>query len=331
MRKHNDGLNELRDRLEPYAERDLDEQAQQRIEKRLDARMKTLLAAPRRRARTWLRAHVLGVSLATTVGGAGIATAATFVLRSGDPVPGSTEQQLPSDLTEGRPRVVVTTPDPRDEIRWGLAAYRTTEGLICAYVGRTQAGALGVVGRDGAFGNDRRFHALTTRSTRSMACGGGDPSNGQFVMGGSSPPLPAHGFTGDPSVTIRNRRIAGCTPPFERRESDLPRCTPAQMRVVRWGFAGGDAVRVELVNRRVRYSFTPPKGSAGAYLFVLPQVAIAGGGALRLRVTYADGAVCEDDRPLRLRGTRTGTSRSTLIKHCPRPPQTDEPQPLLMP
>lgn len=217
-----------------------------------------------------------------------------------------------------------SAPDPADAIQWGLAAYRTSRGLTCAYVGRSQAGSLGVVGRDGAFEDDGRFHQLTAGSTRSMSCGGGDPSTGQFIMGGSSPAQPAHGFTGDPSVRVAGRPIAGCTPPFERRVDDFRRCTTEQMRVVRWGFAGGDAMRVELSNAKVRRSMTPPRGSAGAYLFVLRQSELAGGGRLRLRITYADGASCDEARAIRQRGR-------TIREACPRPPQSHEPQPLLMP
>lgn len=332
MLDHQDGLGELRDLLAPYADQGLDERAQRQIEERLDAQAASLLSQPSGpRTRRWLRAHVLGVALAMVAGGVGIATAATLVLRSGDPVPESTEQRLPSDLTEGRPRVIVTASDPGDGIRWGIAAYRTARGLTCAYVGRTQAGRLGVVGRDGAFDDDGRFHPLSTRSTRSMACGGGDPSAGEFAMGGSGPPQPAHGFSGDPSVTVAGRRIAGCTPPFERRAPDLSRCLPSQMRVIRWGFAGGDAVRVELRNAKVRRSFVPPRGSAGAYLFVLREDDVADGGPLRLRMTYGDGKVCDEARLVRVPAPRTQLSSLTLRERCPRPPQSHEAQPLLMP
>ena len=51
-------------------------------------------------------------------------------------------------------------PDPGGGLPWGLRLVRTQDGLLCAQVGRVSDGVLGQVGVDGAFEDDRTFHAL---------------------------------------------------------------------------------------------------------------------------------------------------------------------------
>jgi hypothetical protein len=47
-----------------------------------------------------------------------------------------------------------------DLLAWGLRTFRTTRGYACVQLGRMQGDRLGIVGRDGAFGDDGCFHAL---------------------------------------------------------------------------------------------------------------------------------------------------------------------------
>ncbi|MEH3054009.1 MAG: hypothetical protein PGN13_08405 [Patulibacter minatonensis] len=286
-------------------------------------------ARPRRSRRLLAAWRLPAIVAAVIVGGGGVAVAArALLLERGVPVPDS-GRQLPADMTPSRPRVVLTAADPVGGLPWGLAVFRRAHGhgLTCQFVGRTQGGEVGVVGQDGAFGDDGRFHPLGARSTKSMGCGGGDPQTGQFIGGGSGPPTAASGYSGDPDAVAGGRPIGGCTPSFERRRPGRSICAADQMRQLKFGFAGGDAVRVTYGNRRVQRTVVPPRGSAGAYLFVLAPGEGAGGGPKVLRVTYADGGTCTGER---FEAPRPGEASSDA-QPCPRMPRSHEPQRLLMP
>lgn len=170
--------------------------------------------------------------------------------------------------------------------------------MVCALVGRTQGGRLGVLGRDGAFGDDGRFHPLAPGSQSSYACGGRTAS-GALVLTSESPPIPASGYTGAPGT-----RIGGCREPVDldgptvspqtrRRLRGVPPCTAAGLRRVVAGFAGPQAVAatIDLGRGRTR---TQRLGLDGAYLFVLP---VLGTRRPTLTLTTRDGAVC---RPFEL-------------------------------
>lgn len=283
--------------------------------------------AAQQRAGRWLRrAPLLVLVLGATAGG--VALAAATLLQRGDPVPADArDPRLPGDLPLGeQPRVIATAPDPDGGLPWGLAVVHAPgerPRLTCRYIGRTQGGLVGVVGSDGAFGNDGRFHPLDPSSTKAMSCGGGDPSTGQFILGGSADRVPASGYSGDPEARSRGRRITGCTIPGERGEPGRPTCSAERMRTVKSGFAGGDATSVTWANRKLQLRFTPPAGSAGAYLFVTRPSDTAGGGPMRLSITYAGGERCTEPTPEQWRAA--GPSR-VPPQSCPRPPKSEVPQ-----
>jgi hypothetical protein len=79
-------------------------------------------------------------------------------------------------------------------------------------------------------------------------------------------------------------------PPETRRElRDVPVCKASSLRVVKYGFAGLDAVRIEYAGRTIR----PDPKLSGAYLFVLKPP----GRPLTLTVTYKDGTTCRSTYP----------------------------------
>lgn len=282
------------------------------------------------RWRRWRRAGTFrgpALVFVALTGAGGVAYAASTLLQTGPAVPAD-GRSAPLGPPVGQPRVILTAPDPAGGLPWGLAVVRQSVGdtgqLTCSYAGRTQNGVVGVVGSDGAFENDGRFHPLDPDSTKEMSCGGGDPATGQFIGGGSAAQMPASGYSGNPGARSNGQRIVGCILPRERSEPGRPDCESDRMRLLKYGFAGGDAVKVVYGNRKRRQSVTPPRGSAGAYLFVSRPGDGAGGGPSQLEITYADGERCTELVP------HFDEGKVERIEPCPRMPQTREPQTLLL-
>jgi hypothetical protein len=160
----------------------------------------------------------------------------------------------------------------------------------CVVIGRVQDGALGVVGRDGIFRDDGRFHRLTPGPQASIACAG-RAQDGSFVSLFKMPPIPASGYTGPPGT-----RIGGCrervsldgptvSPQTRRRLRGVPPCSRGSLRDVIAGFAGPHAVKATLNGRSLRLR---PQDN-GAFLFVLQT---ADAQQTQLRITDRDGTVC---------------------------------------
>jgi hypothetical protein len=249
------------------------------------------LEKPRRR---WWRIGLLS-------GGATLAVAATAVgavqllLPEGDPVPPPEQRVSLPDMDPGTTQVLrLRAPDPEGGPPWGMALSRTRDGrLVCLRVGRVQDGRLGIVGRDGAFDDDGRFHPLAPDSNQGGNCGGIPPDGELRGLGGDQPPIPASGYTGDVLGTVGGCRedvpLDTMSPANRRLYRDIPVCTPRNLRVVKFGFAGRDATRIEYAGRSVR----PDPKLSGAYLFVLPATSRP----LTLTITYADGQVCRSTYP----------------------------------
>ncbi len=143
----------------------------ERLERQLVAAIEEGLAAEddsrrgvraRRPTRRAVPVGLLAAALAL-LAGAAVALAISGVFAPGSavrpatkPVPGAgTGVPLP-----GRSRLLVQAPDPEGGPPWGLRLVHTTRGLECVQLGRVENGQLGVLGIDGAFGDDGRFHAL---------------------------------------------------------------------------------------------------------------------------------------------------------------------------
>ena len=164
------------------------------LERQLFEAARALDAKPRR----WRRISLLGggamLALAATAAGA-----AQLLLPEGDPVPkapGAQRASLPS-MDPGASRLSsVRARDPEGGLSWGLAITRSADGkTFCAQTGRVQEGRLGVIGRDGTFGDDGRFHPLAIDANQGGVCGGIAP-DGDLRLSTDSPPIPASGFTG---------------------------------------------------------------------------------------------------------------------------------------
>lgn len=256
----------------------------------------------------WRRSRTPLLAAAAALAVAGTAFAATGLLRTGAPVPSAGIHGMPGFLgTPGRAHLMaVRVPDPDGGPSWGLSVVDVTRPgsapggarparLFCARVGRVQDGRLGVVGRDGVFHDDGRFHPLPLDASQSGGCGG-FAADGSLAMQASGPGVPASGYTGDPTGPVGGcieaaLDPAATSPQTRRRLRGVPVCSPASLRLVAYGFAGPDVVKVEYGNDAVHEEVVPTPGSSGAYLFVVPESA-AGTAPLELTFTTRDGTRC---------------------------------------
>ncbi len=119
----------------------------------------------RSRLREWL-SHPLraltGTGLVVLAGGA-IALAATGVLEGSTvkpevPLNPSAGNGLPVPGAGNQPLLRAT--DPAGGLEWGMRVLHTTRGQVCVQVARMQGERLGLLGLDGVYGNDGRFHPL---------------------------------------------------------------------------------------------------------------------------------------------------------------------------
>ncbi len=280
--------------------------------------------ARRRRARRLRRpSRGLVIAFAALLVAAGGALAASGILF------GSGEHERQPAGIEGPPRpgtqhlLAVRTADPAGGPPWGIRAYRTTRGRECLQVGRVLAGRLGVLGIDGAFGDDGRFHPVPVQTSDCFRPG---VVRG---LGGGFEPRPASGElygvhgTCEPAVERRARRAElrrlqalqrrGPLSAASRRKLARTRaidrerrtlCPPGALRTIVADVAGPQARSVTLhalagpVTRRV-----DPRDD-GAFLFVLrgwpsdviPEL------PPYVSVTYRDGVTCPDDGPAHCAG-----------------------------
>jgi hypothetical protein len=211
---------------------------------------------PRLRRRTAMFA--LAGAIALTTG----ALAATNVIRFGEP---ATSNHAFSDPHRGLGAILphsarmlpVTAHDPEGGPDWGLRVLSTTRGVGCIQVGRVADGKLVAIGRDHAFNNDGRFHAI--------------PVNSLFSPGGCTP-LDAHGriflavgvdylaASAMPQTCYVLRFFHGGPPPG-------PGCKASSLRSLHYGLLGPDAVAVNYTVGG-RSHRLPTAGPEGAYLIV---------------------------------------------------------------
>lgn len=267
--------------------------AAERMDRGIDTADATPVASPRHRLRLPL---LVGLA---TFGIAGGAVAATGLLDSGDPVPDKAPAYARlGEVAPGSSRLLpLRAADPDGGPAWAIRLFRIgTENQLCVQAGRVQGGDLGVVGRDGMFNDDGKFHALPPTAEQVGVCGP-ISDEGQLWMVGNTPPIPASGQTGRPT-----KEIGGCTERVadpaatqsaetRRRLADVPVCSADSLRVVKYGFAGAEATEVTYGNGAVEQHANPDPGTSGAYLFVLPKSEV-GSEPLTLSVTYRDGTVC---------------------------------------
>jgi hypothetical protein len=236
------------------------------------------------RRRRWWRISLLGGSATFAI--VGVAGAVSLFLPEGDPVPPAQHVSVP-EMDPGTSRVLsVRAADPAGGLPWGIGVARSQDGhVLCAQVGRVQQERLGVIGRDGTFNNDGKFHPLSIGANQSGVCGG---FGADFRLATDDPPIPSSGFTGSFLSAAGGCRedvpASTMSPAIRRRLKNVPVCDADSLRLVKYGFAGRNAVKVRYAGHTLRAN---PE-EYGAYLFVLRPKAKRP----TLVITYKDGTTC---------------------------------------
>lgn len=193
--------------------------------------------------------------------------------------------------TGGRPTSgsVVFAPlrvaDPAGGFPWGVRFYlpRQASGTTgagnavrCLQYGRVAGNALGVLGEDGAFGDDGQFHALPVE--RLAGCIGSASAAESEIL------VPASAYSGPGS----------CVPPRiaaepDRRAGDVTRargaaaCEAPALRLIVYGVAAPATRTVRLLADTSTLSERLVEADHGAFIFVLPASADTRG---RIRLEF---------------------------------------------
>ncbi|MEA2482094.1 MAG: hypothetical protein QOC55_41 [Thermoleophilaceae bacterium] len=199
----------------------------------------------------------------------------------------------------------VAVPDPAGGPPWGLRFVTTSRGLGCLEAGRLVDGRIGVLGQDGAFHDDGRFHPLTSNYLGGVAspfpCGGLD-ARGHAFGSAALNGVPASG------LLIPSATQPGCVGhrdhgPIGRRRHHVVICPRADWRLVYFGMAGPEATSVSYRAPDGRSRSVATTGDQGAYLIVLKPphgahglgqyMLLPGAGAGPIeRIQYRGGRAC---------------------------------------
>ena len=275
----------------------------------------------------------LVVALVALLAAAAVALAAGGLLSGAPVAPPFKAQPRKQDGVPIGPSatlLALSVADPAGGIPWGLRVLSTTRGVGCLQYGRLYDGELGVLGQDGAFGDDHRFHALSQEDAvaGSDGCGPLDGA-GRLFLAVQSQAVPASAYPQACLPRVDYER--GARDPGEPR---IALCPVADGRALFYGALGPDVrsityslhTHLETVRETGRsHHFTitrtvyaldgpaltiPAVGTQGAYLIVAKQLPGAesgtfgpgapdGSGTLPRGVyqpiraiTYRDGTVC---------------------------------------
>ncbi len=233
---------------------------------------------PTRRA---LPVGLLAAAFALLVGAA-VALAISGVLAPGSAVRPATKPVAGAGTgvpLPGRSRLLVQAPDPEGGPPWGLRLVHTTRGLECIQLGRVENGQLGVIGIDGAFGDDGRFHALPPDLL----------GRGRDVQAFVTCLAP-----GQHTAMEAGLSLSGAWGVVVRRTRRPAAGNPAASRWISFGLLGPRAASVSFpVDGRVHTQAVA--AGTGAYLIALanpkPSIIGAGGGASGEGILSPQGAV----------------------------------------
>lgn len=198
-----------------------------------------------------LRALALATGIALVL--AAVALAASGVLVAGSPVPGTPHLAPNVGLgvpAAGRSRLIaVRAPDPAGGLPWSMRIVHTTRRLVCLQIGRLYHGQIGILGEQGAFHDDKRFHPLPANAI--------SPGPRQFTS------------ICHPDVQTASFESSGVP-----QSAELPKLgnpyPPMQERRLYFGLLGPNAVSV-IYRRGDREITAPVEPGTGAYLIVLPS------------------------------------------------------------
>jgi hypothetical protein len=176
-------------------------------------------------------------------------------------------------------KLVAQAPDPRGGLPWGVREVRTSRGQACLQVGRVQGGVVGVIGQDGAWANDHRFHPIPLSASQpflNQYCGNTDRNGNAFINVTDYAAIASAdgGFTTNGSAHGAAARLKLCpasSSTGRARTALPPPCPTADLRDLVYGVLGPDAVSVTYAGIGGRLVTEPTTGPEGAYLIVGPQ------------------------------------------------------------
>jgi hypothetical protein len=269
-----------------------------------------------RRRRRWRRPGVLLVAVPLVV--AAVAVAATSGILSGEPVknppgPPPNPRSGVGVVTGPGALLDVRAPDPAGGPVWALRMVKTSRGLGCLQLGRLVDAELGVLGRDGAFGNDGKFHERGPEILQQTDCQQTDAAGRLFI---------AMTYIGLPD-SADARACAARAHQSDRR----PVCPPGSLRTIYYGLLGPQAKAITYRGTNGTVLRRAVSAPDGGYLVVsrtdpnrrnigyfTPGVTPATG--LR-SVEYRDGSVCHIANPRRLGGARACPLKGFALPKLP--------------
>jgi hypothetical protein len=266
---------------------------------------------------------------------AAAALAASGLLGGGAPLkpPRGTSRDPHSGLGVSRAGSAQVLPvalaDPAGGPPWGIRYVTTSRGLGCLQAGRLVDGKIGVLGQDGAFADDGRFHPLTRNYLGGIAapfaCGTLDAHGHAFAS------VAMHGVPASGLLQVSATQ-PGCLAhrdhgPLGARQKKIPICPRKDWRRLYFGMAGPEAKSVTYAGAGGRLHTVATVSEQGAYLIVLKASVHARGlgqytpldsaGAGLVRVTYRDGSAC-----------RVGAA-GDVVRPCPHVGEVPVPRPRL--
>ena len=174
--------------------------------------------------------------------------------------------------------IAARTADPTGGLPWGTRIVRTS-GWTCVQLGRLRGDQLGVLGQDGSFGDDGRFHSFGPSTTTQAYCGQND-ANGHAFLNIRLVTLPASG-QGAGYGTLTECHPAADLAQAKQALSNTGRspslqifatwaaCPNRDLRFVQYGLLGPEATSITYtVDGRTETE--PTHGPDGAYLVAGP-------------------------------------------------------------
>jgi hypothetical protein len=188
---------------------------------------------------------------------AAVAYATTQLIQTGSPVKSEESFTANAGVGVAIPRTEgllgIAAPDPGGGPPWTMRVYDTSRGLGCAQVGRLVGGHIGVLGIDGAFHDDGRFHPLPTQASQAEGECALLDARGHAFLGVAKFGEPASGLPRE--CHLLGLRAAG------------ERCARSDPRDVFYGLLGPDARSITYTAEGQTHTI-PTVGSDGAYLIV---------------------------------------------------------------
>jgi hypothetical protein len=212
--------------------------------------------------------RVVVLALLALLALAALGAAATGLLGSGSDVQPRSGKPPRPKTGFGVPAGAVAAPlrvaDPSgDRLDWGLRTFHTTRGFACLQVGRMQGGQFGVVGRDGALGDDGLFHALGPQVLDQANCVALD-ERGHGFLAIRNAELPGSALAGSCLPPSMVRAFQGRVPP------SMTPCRKVAVRTVDYGLLGPHARTITYRSSSGPTRTIPVARGSGAYLIVSP-------------------------------------------------------------